>query len=133
MIASLCAKPYAPDIAWWMFAGGALGESLIPLAVGFLDDFPELIAAEKLGTCTARAPRVAEPDALVHHHPGAGGGRGDLHRARGGARWVATIGAADWRAAGVGGVVAAGEPTGDEQSEREGKGGARMHLSFLTS
>ncbi len=25
MIASLCAKPYAPQIAWWMFAAGALG------------------------------------------------------------------------------------------------------------
>ncbi len=25
MIASLCAKPYAPDLAWWMFAAGALG------------------------------------------------------------------------------------------------------------
>ncbi len=25
LIASLCARPYAPDLAWWMFAAGALG------------------------------------------------------------------------------------------------------------
>lgn len=25
MIASLCARPYAPGVAWWMFAGGAAG------------------------------------------------------------------------------------------------------------
>lgn len=25
MIASLCAKPYAPALAWWMFAAGAIG------------------------------------------------------------------------------------------------------------